>query len=752
MIRVMGKIAWLAAVGAMIFGNGSTAAADAKPEPPRSFRPVVRPPSPHVRGLARNDVDRFILATLEEKKVGLNPDADCATLIRRVCFDLTGLPPTLAEIESYFTDNSPDAYEKMVDRYLASPHYGERWGKHWLDTAGYADSNGYFNADSDRPLAWRYRDYVVKAFNADKPYDRFVKEQLAGDELVGYSPSGDVTPDMVEALTATHFIRNAPDGTGESDGNPDEVRIDRYTVLEGNVQHVMTSLLGITVQCARCHDHKFEPITQKEYYGLQAIFFPVYNPEKWVKPNDRVVSVGTRAELAVIQRRNDLIDRQVKAAQSGLAAIAEPLREQFLDERLRGLDAPVRESVIEAVKVAKDKRTAAMQSLLKANAKAIQISDDEMAKRFPEFAALRDSVKQAIAEREKDRPKAPEKIAAYVETDPNPPMHHVLKRGRHNQPGAEVQPGAPAALTTANNSYRIPPRPNGRVSTGRRLAFANWVMSPENPLFARVMANRVWQHHFGGGLVATSDNLGASGATASHPELLDYLAAELVRSGWSVKALHRLILASATYRQTSTKRERLDAIDPDNRFLAHFPIRRLDAEAVRDSMLAISGELDLRIGGVFIPSQRTAEGVVEIPETTVGAQRRSNYLQQRRTQVVTFLQLFDAPAIVSTCGNRSPSTVPLQSLALLNSEFARRRAKSFAIRLTRDFGNDKEKKLNNAFRLVAGRVPLAEELSACEKFLAAQQMVYAKEKDADERAWVDLCQMLLASNAFLYVE
>ena len=722
MIRVVGNIAWLAAVAAIVFGAGSRTAADSKPEPPRSFRPVVRPAPPDVRGTARNDVDRFILAALEAKKLGLNPEADRATLIRRVCFDLTGLPPTLPEIEAYFTDKSPDAYEKMVERYLASPHYGERWGKHWLDTAGYADSNGYFNADSDRPLAWRYRDYVVKAFNADKPYDRFVREQLAGDELVGYTPSGDVTPEMVEALTATHFIRNAPDGTGESDGNPDEVRIDRYTVLEGNVQNVMNSLLGITVQCARCHNHKFEPITQKEYYGLQALFFPVYNPEKWVKPNDRVVSVGMQAELAVIKRKSDMIDRQVKAAQSGLATFAESLREQLLDERK------------------------------KANAKVDKISDDELAKRFPEYAALRDRVKQTIAEREKDRPKAPEKIAAFVETDPNPPTHHLLKRGQHNQPGIEVQPGAPAALTTANNSYQIAPRPNGRVSMGRRLAFANWVTSPENPLFARVMVNRVWQHHFGTGLVATSDNLGVSGAKASHPELLDYLAAEFVRSGWSVKALHRLILTSATYRQTSTPRDGLDAIDPDNRLLAHFPIRRLDAEAVRDSMLAISGELDPRMGGASIPSQRTAEGLVEIPEATAGAKRRSIYLQQRRTQVVTFLQLFDAPAIVSTCGKRSPSTVPLQSLTLLNSEFARLRAKSFAVRLTCDCGTDNEKKLNAAFRLVAGRVPLAEERVACAKFLAAQQTVYAKEKDTANRAWVDLCQMLLASNGFLYLE
>ncbi|HJZ56660.1 MAG TPA: DUF1549 and DUF1553 domain-containing protein, partial [Gemmataceae bacterium] len=557
-------------------------------QPHRAFGPVTRPKIPEVRGTCRTDVDRFILAALEAKHLNLNPEADRPTLIRRVCFDLTGLPPTVAEIDAFLADDSPGAYEKMVDRYLASPHYGERWGKHWLDAAGYADSNGYFNADSDRPFAWRYRDYVIRSFNADKPYDRFVREQLAGDELVGFTPGGDVTPDMVEGLTATHFLRNAPDGTGESDGNPDEVRTDRFTVLEGNVQNVMNCLLGVTVQCARCHDHKFEPLTQEEYYGLQAIFFPVYNPDRWAKPNDRVVMVGTRIELAQWQRRNGLIDRQVKAVQDGLVAFAAPLREQLLGERLKDLDPAARDAVIDAANTPKEKRTAAQQALLKMHAKAVEISDDELAKRFPEYAALRDRARMTIAEREKDRPRPPERIAAFVETDPNPAVHHLLRRGQHSQPGDEVQPGVPAALSTPTNTYRLEPRPAGRVSTGRRTAFANWVSSPENPLFARVMVNRIWQHHFGTGLVATPDNLGISGSKPSHPELLDFLAAEFVSGGWSVKAMHRLILTSAVYRQTGTPRDGLDAVDPDNRLLARFPIRRLDAEAIRDAMLHVA--------------------------------------------------------------------------------------------------------------------------------------------------------------------
>jgi hypothetical protein len=514
---------------------------------------------------------------------------------------------------------------------------------------------------------------VVRAFNADKPYDRFVKEQIAGDEIAGFTPGGDVTPAMAELLTATHFIRNAPDGTGESDGNPDEVRIDRYTVLEGNVQNLMNSLVGLTVQCSRCHDHKFEPITQEEYFSLQSLFFPVYNPERWSKPNDRVVTVGTKSEIDAAKRKNELIDKHVKTLRAGPAVAG---------------------------------------------------------------AALVPHFQKTIAAREKERPKPLEKIAAFYETDPKPAVHHLLKRGVHDKPGDEVQPGVPASL---GGKFEIAKAAG--VSTGRRTAFANWLANPEHPLFARVMVNRIWQHHFGTGLVSTTDNLGASGAKPSHPELLDWLAAEFVKQGWSVKAMHRLILTSAVYRQSSGGTVHED--DPDNRLLSHFPLRRLDAEAVRDSMLAISGELDLKIGGAYVPSRRTDDGVV-IDEKTDGSRRRSIYLQQRRTQVVTFLQLFDAPSIVSTCGKRTPSTVPLQSLALLNSEFARLRAKAFAARANKD--------LTAAFRLSAGRPPTKEESAACEKFLAAQRQLHAKEKDADDRAWTDLCQMLLASNAFLYVE
>ncbi len=263
-----------------------------------SFRPLTAPAVPPAgsESAARTDIDRFILSRLHDAGLSLSAAADRATLVRRVSFDLTGLPPTPAAIIAFKDDSAPDAYQRMVDGYLASPHYGIRWGKYWLDSAGYADSNGYFAADTDRPHAYRYRDWVIRAFNADKPYDEFVREQIAGDELVEYALGGDLTDEMIDPLTATQFLRNAPDGSGESDGNPDEVRIDRYTVLEGNLEIAMSCLLGVTIQCARCHDHKFEPVTQREYYSLQAVFYGAYNPESWSKPNDRDVEIGTQSE------------------------------------------------------------------------------------------------------------------------------------------------------------------------------------------------------------------------------------------------------------------------------------------------------------------------------------------------------------------------------------------------------------------------------------------------------------------------
>jgi hypothetical protein len=715
------------------------------------FQTPVRPQVPVVRHgeSLRSDIDRFIQAALERKAIGLSPEADRETLLRRVSFDLTGLPPSVAAIEVFLGNISPDAYERMVERYLASPHYGERWGKYWLDAAGYTDSNGYFDADSDRPLAYRYRDYVIRSFNNDKPYDRFVQEQLAGDEMAGFTPDGDVTPAMAECLTATHFLRNAPDGTGESDGNVDEVRIDRFTVLEGTLQITMNALLGITIQCARCHSHKFEPISHEEYYRLQAIFYPAYCPDRWIKPNDRVVAVASRTERQDYERRSDQINRQVKALRDSVAACAAPLKEQVVEEKLQDLERPLRLKVLEAVK--KKERSAEQKELIQKHVEPLKITEDTLCQRFPEFAAFRQQAEQAIKEREKDRPRPPDKLAVLVETDPKPPVHHLLLRGQHNAPGREVQPGVPAALCSVMNTYRVAPVA-GLVSSGRRSAFARWITAPDNPLFARVMVNRIWQHHFGVGLVATSDNLGQSGAYPSHPELLDYLATEFVRCGWSVKTMHRRILNSAVFRQASGFRADASSIDPENRLLWRFPLRRLDAESLRDGMLAVAGELDARAGGPYIPTTRVSGGSVEVDEKADGARRRSIYLQQRRSQVMTLMELFDVPPLTPSCSFRNTSTIPLQSLALLNSSFARARAQAFARRLEREAGADTDRRIQHAFRLACGRLPQSEELTAARRFLSRQREIVAHQEDCMERTWTDLCQMILASNAFLYVD
>jgi hypothetical protein len=720
-----------------------------------AFQPVKDPSIPPVRDArrARTDLDRFLLAKLEAAGLTLSPEASRTTLIRRVCFDLTGLPPTPAEIAAYLADESPLAYERMLERYLSSPHYGERWGGHWLDAAGYADSNGYFNADTVRPLAYRYRDYVIRSIAADKPLDRFITEQLAGDELAGHRPGADITPELIDLYTATHFLRNAQDGTDSSDGNPDELLLDRYSVLEGTVQIIGASLLGLTFQCARCHDHKFEPITQKEYYQFQAIFYPGYNPDQWVKAAERVVTVGTRAERDAHAAKSQAVDREVKSLRESLAAAAAPLGQQLVTERLAPLPADERDALLAARDKPQDQRSEAELALLAAHQDALEISDAHLDERFPQLAALRQSVEAQVAKAEATRPAPLEQLAVFTEVADAPAEHHVLERGLYRAPGEVAPPGVPQALCGAGgqSNYQIV-APTERFSSGRRLALAKWLTSPDQPLTARVLVNRVWQHHFGVGIVSTSDNLGYTGAEPTHPELLDYLAARFVESGWSLKKLHRLIMTSAVYCQSSEAEATAQAADPKNHWLARFPVRRLDAEALRDAMLAVSGEIDPAMYGPYVPTTRLDDGSVAPKDDTPGAMRRSLYLEHRRTQMPSLLETFDAPIMVTNCSRRQPSTVPLQSLALLNSEFVLARAEALADRLAREAGDPIECRLSHAFLLVYARGPRDDERAAAQEFLTTQGALYAENPDRDRLVWRDLCQMLLASNPFLYVE
>ncbi|HUE15380.1 MAG TPA: DUF1549 and DUF1553 domain-containing protein, partial [Planctomycetaceae bacterium] len=569
-----------------------------------AFHRIVRPAVPAVKQakLLRTPVDAFVLAALERKQLTFAPPADRATLLRRLTFDVIGLPPRPEEIEQFVSDQSPDAYPRAVERLLASPHYGERWGKYWLDVAGYADSNGYFNADSDRPFAYRYRDYVIRAVNSDEPFDQFVREQLAGDELSGDAPGKPITRQAVELLTATHFLRNGQDGTSESDGNPDERRTDRATALQSTLQITMNALFGVTIQCARCHDHKFEPVSQADYYRLQSVFypaFPAYDPDHWVKPNDRLRDIPTEQNVA-----------------SSPAQAAKPVKPTKAGKR---------------AKAAKD-----------ANA--------------PKLAWVTDVMQQ-------------------------PPPTRILNRGNYGDFGPAVVPAGLSVLCDGPPELHVKVPYPGSRSTGRRLAFAQWLTAADSrasALLARVLVNRIWQRHFGTGIVATPDNFGLSGSPPTHPELLEYLAHAFRESGWSLKAVHRLILLSAAYQQSSGARSDALAADPNDRLLSRFPVVRLDAEALHDAMLAVSGELSDRLYGAYVPTDRGDDGSVVVRDGQKGAGRRGLYLQQHRTEVATILELFDAPVMVNNCPVRSTSTVPLQSLALLNSAFVRRRAAAFA--------------------------------------------------------------------------
>ena len=719
-----------------------------------AYRSLQRPSRPVIdrkKVVVQTAIDHFVQLRLENVGLSFSDEADRATLIRRVCFDLTGLPPTPEAVIKFKHDTAPDAFQRMVDHYLASPHYGVRWGKYWLDAGGYADSNGYFAADTDRPLAYRYRDWVVRAFNEDQAYDQFVIDQLAGDELVNYQPDVDVTSQMVDRLTATHFLRNAPDGSALSDGNVDEVRIDRYTVLEGMLEITMNSLLGVTIQCARCHDHKFEPVTQREYYSLQAIFFGAYNPDSWTVPDDRVVTIGLKADRDAHQLLGAKLDEQIQVLRDELRSAGLPYRRMVILERLKHIGADQLSSILEAWETAQQDRSDEQHQLVEDYKQELEVSDEDLVKKFPQFAEVQERIKESIERHEQSRPEPLAKIAVLVDVDSKPADHHVLVLGQHHEPGSVVQPGVPAVFSRDSNRYRIE-ADDLTNSSGRRLAFARWVSSPDNPLFARVMVNRVWMHHFGEGLVTTPANLGLSGAAPSHPDLLDYLAVELIRSEWSIKALHRLILGSAVYRQRSSPHEAGLASDPDNRLLWRYPLHRLSAEAVRDSILSVSGQLNNQMYGPYVPTERKSDGLVVVKEDHPGALRRSIFLQQRRTQMPSMLKLFDAPEMVTSCPQRDTSTVPLQSLAMLNSQFTRSCARQMAHRLREEAGANDREQIERAVLLAAGRAPWPVELRASLEFLSKQRKAYAQEADADHRVWTDFCQMLLAGSSALYIE
>ena len=729
-----------------------------------SFRPPVRPAIPGVQnGLrVRNAVDSFVLAALEAKGLSLSPDASREVLLRRASFDLIGLPPSPEEVREFLADQDEFAYERMIDRLLASPHYGERWARHWLDLAGYADSAGVLSEDRPLPTAYKFRDYVIRAFNGDKPYDRFLQEQLAGDELSDYWTAHetlDRLPDeVIEAITATGYLRCAADSS-----RPDFTTIKNadaqyfYPTINDTLQIVSSSTMGLTLQCARCHSHKFDPIPQTEYYRLQAVFMSALRPRQWIAQMDRRLQVATASQKKAADELNAKLNAEVARLRKELADLRAVHKQKLFDDRLATLPEVLRADVKTAFGKPVDQRTEVDKYLIEKFTAQLQPDDKTLDKLLPEtYPDYRTGVDQRnadIAAQERQRVHFDEIRALY--DLPGPVTTPLLRRGDALTPGAPVEPGVLSALTTPASFQWTPPAAEAKTS-GRRLAFARWLTQPDHPLTSRVMANRIWLQHFGEGLVSTPEDFGTLGAAPSHPQLLDWLAREFVHSGWSIKHMHRLIMTSSAYRQRSTLDEATQAtslqLDADNRLLWRQRVRRVDAEPLRDAMLSVAGLLDQRLFGSPVPVARRGDGEVNVADGQ-NDRRRSIYVQVLRGNPLTMLQSHDQPVMETNCTRRSRSTVSTQALTLLNSDAAVAYSLAFADRALRESA---ESPVHFTALAALSREPTAEELKIYHEFITQQQgrhVARGAQPDAARRlALADLCHMLLASNEFVYLD
>jgi len=732
-----------------------------------AFQPVDRkqPPSVEAVKRVRTPIDQFVIAKLAASSLSLSPDADARTLVRRVYFDLLGLPPAPEEVEAFVNDSSPNAYVKLLDRVLNSPHYGERWGRHWLDVAGYADSEGYTEDDPIRPAVYKYRDYVIRAFNDDKPFDQFVVEQLAGDELLT-PPFKNLTPDQAEKLVATGFLRMAPDGTGV--GGVDQ-NLARNDVMAKTIEIVSTSLLGLTVGCAQCHNHRYDPISHEDYHAIRAIFEPALDWKNWLVPAKRQISLYTdadRAKSAEIEAEAlKLLDERTKKQDEYIEAT-------FRCE-LAKLQENLHESITKARHTPEKNRTAEQNKLLKEHpsvnvtASSLYLYDKKAADELKEMADKANAIRQT-------KPKEEFVRAVWEPAGKALPTTFLFHRGDPEQPKQAIAPRELTVLTSAKSSA-LPMNDETLPTSGRRLAYAKWLTSGEHPLTARVIVNRIWLNHFGRGLVATPGDFGALGVEPTHPELLDWLASEFVASGWSVKELHRLIMNSTTYRQASLHHSAGDAVDADNLLYWRMAVRRLEAEAIRDTTLAISGELNNRAFGPAVPVMADTVGQWVIGQENLNAGRpgavipmkgedlrRSIYIESRRSRPLSVMDPFDLPRMEPNCTSRSSSTVSPQSLMLMNSEFVLTRAKQFAERVRQEAGEDVAAQIKFAWQLAFAATPHDEELAEAVSFVQEQTQHFAanpppetKDKqnaDPAGEALASFCHALLSSNRFLYID
>jgi len=674
-----------------------------------SFQPIKRPQPPRLAetvssasqlaqqpqaDVVRTSIDAFVLARLRARGLRFAPEADRLTLIRRAAFDLTGLPPGPNEIDQFLNDQSADAYDKMLEQFLQSPHYGERWGRHWLDVAGYADSEGNGSDDTPRPYAYKYRDYVIRSFNADKPFDQFVIEQMAGDELVP-QPWTNLPPDQIEKLAATGFLRMGVDGTAT--GSADEP-LAANTMVGDTIKIVSSSLLGLTVGCAQCHDHKYDPIPQSDYFRLRSVFEPALDPSHWRRPSQRLVSLYTDADRA----KATAVDAEAQALQTEYNAKQAKFVAAALEKELEKHPEDQRGALRDAYNAPAGKRSDVQKKLLADNP-SVNISPGILYQ-YNQPAA--DELKK---DQEKINAKRAEKpvedfVSVTNEIAGALPVTHLFYRGDHRQPKQAVTPGDLTIAAPEGHRVEIADKDPTVPTSGRRLALARHLMSGKHPLVGRVLANRLWLHHFGRSFVETPGDFGMLGTRPTHPELLDWLADEFASQGWSLKKMHRLIMTSTVYRQSSAVGQVFNLsvsdpadqdgknkdgqvgnlphdarrIDTENALYWHFPLKRLEAEALRDRMLAASGRIDRAQYGPAVAVEENFAGQVVVKEDKP---RRSVYLQVRRTKPVSFLTTFDAPVMTVNCERRVSSTGAVQSLMLMNSEWVLKEAEVFAQRV-----------------------------------------------------------------------
>ena len=734
-----------------------------------AFQPVTRPLVPAVAPMTgsqpQNEVDAFILAPLMQDGMSLSAPADKLTLLRRVKFDLVGLPPTPEEAAEFLADESPEAYEQLVERLLASPHYGETWGRMWLDVVRFAETAG-FNADPARPLAYKYRDYVIRAFNRDLPYDRFLQEQLAGDELF---------PDDIEALAATGYCRMWPD-----ESNASNIHLARQMALDDLTGNLGAAVLGLSIGCAQCHDHKFDPILQTDFYQLQAFFAGIVLEDK--------LPVGQHDQLAEYRRQQQQWLDETADLRHELHEIEKAARIKMAGDKRMKFPA----DVLAAIDCPPEERSTMQRQLAFWSERQMEYKTEDLPKHIAEDKkARREELIALLAEAKKKQPKPPREanVMAVAELSTTPPKTHLMDTGSYDKPLEELAPHYPAILRRVKTLNPLTITPPNERSSGRRSELARWLTAADHPLTHRVWVNRVWQGHFGRGFVETANDFGVQTPKPQHAELFDWLTSEFIASGFSTKHLHRLIVLSATYRQAGavsngtegtkgtdaklvgspTSSSTPSTVNHQPSTYSAFPRQRLSSERIRDAWLVASGNFNDTMFGTGVRPELppnfggAAAWKVSDPPDRV---RRSVYIYAKRNLPYPLMAAFDFPDMHEACGCRTKTTIAPQALMLLNSDLIVSAAKQLSSRAKDEAGSaDPAARIGRAWQITFGRSPNDHEVQVAMKFVTTQQQIIADSDttragesvhtptEADtEAAFADLCHALLNANEFLFVE